>query len=269
MDYIENYYSNYDEEARLGYKWGQIEFLTTMRYINKYLEQKPNAHVLEIGAGTGRYSRTIADMGYRVEAVELVPHNITIFKEQIKPTQNINVTQGNALDLNKIADNTFDITLVLGPMYHLYNDADKQQAISEALRVTKVEGIVFVAYCISDASILEDAFKRNALWISDYLSTGKIDPVTFATTSLPEDIFELVRKDDIDRLMTNFQVERLHYVATDMISRILRESIENMNQEKFELYLRYHYAICERPDMVGMTHHSLDIFRKMGISKFV
>lgn len=263
MNYIEDYYSNFDENGRLDNRWGQIEFLTTMRYINKYLEQTPNAKVLEIGAGTGRYSRTIADMGYEVTAVELVPHNITIFKEQLTESQKIDVIQGNALNLDMLDSNTFDITLVLGPMYHMYNEADKEQVISEALRVTKSGGIVFVAYCISDASILEDGFRNDFLMITDYLNNGKIDPATFATTSLPEDLFELVRKEDIDHLMSKLSVLRLHYVATDMISRFLRESLSNMDEEKFDLYLRYHYAVCERPDMVGMTHHSLDIFKKL------
>jgi len=262
MNYIENYYSNYDEDGRLLRKYGQVEFLTTMRYIEKYLTQKPGAYILEIGAGTGRYSRTIADMGYSVEAVELVPHNIEIFNGLIKPEQNIRVSQGNALDLSMFESNIFDITLVLGPMYHLYTEADKRQAISEAMRVTKPGGVLFVAYCISDASILEDGFKRGLNWISDYIAKGKIDPNTFDTTSMPEDIFELVRKDDIDRLMANFEVERLHYVATDMLTRILRESIDDMSDETFDLYLKYHYAVCERPDMVGLTHHSLDVFRK-------
>jgi len=256
MNHIENYYNNIDEEARLGYKHGLVEFLTTMRYIEKYLQ--PGAHVLEIGAGTGRYSRAIADMGYKVEAVEFVPHNIEIFRQLTTETQDIRISQGNALDLNMFANNLFDITLMFGPMYHLYTEADKHQAISEALRVTKPGGVVLVAYCISDASILEGL---NS-WFVDYVAKGKINPVTFDTTSEPEDIFELVRKDDIDRLMAQFQVERLHYVATDMISRLLRESLTNASEEAFELYLKYHFAVCERPDMVGLTNHSLDIFRK-------
>jgi SAM-dependent methyltransferase len=233
-----------------------------MRYVEKYLHQKPNAYVLEIGAGTGRYSRTIADMGYKVESVELVPHNIEIFTKQITLAQNINVTQGNALDLYMFANNTFDITLVLGPMYHLYTEADKQQAIREALRVTKPGGVIFVAYVMSDAPILEDGFVRNLWDISEEITKGKIDPATFAMKSTPEDIFSLVRKEDIDKLMTHFNIERLHYVATNMISRFLRESLANMNEEAFDLYMKYHYAICERADMVGMTHHSLDIFCK-------
>jgi len=256
MDYIENHYTNYDEEARLERKHGMVEFLTTMRYIEKYLQ--PGAHVLEIGAGTGRYSRAIADMGYKVEAVELVPHNIEVFRKLTTETQDIRITQGNALDLNMFVDNLFDITLMFGPMYHLYTEADKHQAISEALRVTKPGGVVFVAYVISDVAILEGL---NG-WFVDYVAKGKINPATFETTSEPEDIFELVRKEDIDRLMAQFQAERLHYVAIDMISRLLRESLAVMSEEAFELYLKYHFAICERADMVGLTSHSLDIFRK-------
>jgi len=263
MGYIEDYYSNYDEDARLGEKHGRVEFLTTMRYVQRYLEAKPSAYVLEVGAGTGRYSRAIADLGFCVEAVELTPHNIEVFKRQITPTQKISVTHGNALDLHMFGDNTFDITLVLGPMYHLYTEADKQKAISEALRVTKPGGEIFVAYIISDAAILEDGFKRGCWCLADYIDKGLVDPVTFDTTSLPENIFELVRKDDIDHLMSHFPVERLHYVATDMLTRIIRENIAEMDEELFGLYLRYHYAVCERPDMVGVTNHSLDIFRKL------
>jgi len=260
MNLIENHYSNYDEEARLGYRHGQVEFITTMKYLEKYLH--PGAYVLEVGAGTGRYSCAIADLGHRVEAVELVPHNIEIFKGKITPAQDIRVSQGNALDLNVFDCDMFDITLVLGPMYHLYTALDKEQAIREALRVTKPGGIVFVAYIIGDAAILEDVFMRNRWDISEELTGGKIDPRTFEVRSAVADIFALVRKDDIDRLMASFDVEPLHYVGTDMISRILRESLASMDEEKFELYLQHHFAICERPDMVGLTSHSLDIFRK-------
>ena len=260
MSYLIDHYSNNDEDARLESRHGVVEFLTTMRYVERYLH--PGAHVLEIGAGTGRYSRAIADMGYKVEAVELVPHNIEAFKSLLKPGQDINVTQGNALDLDMFADNAFDITLVLGPLYHLYTEQDKLRAISEALRVTKPGGVVFAAYCIGDASILETGFVINGFDIIDYINKGKIDPITFATHSEPEDLFELVRREDIDDLMSNFDIERLHYVATDFMARFLREALSEMDEEMFNLYLRYHFAVCERSDMVGLTHHSLDVFRK-------
>jgi SAM-dependent methyltransferase len=260
LNSLENYYNSHDENSRLESRHGQVEFLTTMRYIERYLT--PGAKVIEIGAGTGRYSRAIADMGYPVEAVELFQRNIDIFKANLRPEQKINITQGNALDLSFFFDNTFDITLLLGPMYHLYTEEDKRKAMSETLRVTKPGGVVFAAYCISDASLVLSGFQRKAFDIADYIKRGKIDPVTFDPVSVPEDIFELVRKEDIDRLMAGFDVERLHYVATDLFTRYIKDAVDEMDEETFALYLRYHFSVCERADMVGLTHHSLDVFRK-------
>lgn len=100
--YIIDYYNSYDEDSRLSPKHGTVEFLTTMRYIEKYI--KPGSRVLEIGAGTGRYSHALARQGYMVDAVELVPHNIEVFRRHMLPTEHITITQGNALDLSAFPD---------------------------------------------------------------------------------------------------------------------------------------------------------------------
>jgi SAM-dependent methyltransferase len=261
-EHLSAHYSSYDEDGRLRAKHGQVEFLTTMRYVGRYIA--PGAMVIEIGAGTGRYSRAVADMGCAVEAVELIERNIDVFKANIKPGQKINVTQGNALDLSAFEDDSFDAALLLGPLYHLFNDGDKLRALSEALRITKPGGVVFAAYCVSDGSIIWSGFQRKIFDVAEYIKRGKIDPVTFDTFSVPEDIFELVRKDDIDRLMNGLDAERLHYVATDLFTTYMRDAVDAMSDEEFALYMRYHFAVCERADMVGITHHSLDVFRKGG-----
>lgn len=143
--YLIDHYNNYDEDSRLLKKGGSVEFLTTMHYIEKYIK---NGHkIIEIGAGTGRYSHTLARQGYTVDAVELVEHNIEIFNKNTLPNENISVIKGNALNLSEFKDNTYDITLLLGPLYHLYSDADKKQAISEAIRVTKKRRYNFCRLC--------------------------------------------------------------------------------------------------------------------------
>ena len=138
--YIIDFYNSYDEDSRLVSKHGTIEFLTTMHYVEKYI--RPGSRVLEIGAGTGRYSHSLARRGYDVDAVELVEHNIEIFRKNTLPTEKITITQGNSLDLSAFPDNQYDITLLLGPLYHLYNKTDKRQALSEAIRVTKQGGVI-------------------------------------------------------------------------------------------------------------------------------
>ncbi|MDE6412952.1 MAG: methyltransferase domain-containing protein, partial [Eubacterium sp.] len=144
MDIISKFYSKYDEENRLLAKSHLPEYLTTMRYIEKYL--KPDCKILEIGAGTGRYSISLAEKGFRIDAVELVEHNIKIMKTKVKPYHKINIYKGNACDLSFIKSNSYDIVLLLGPMYHLFEEKDKHKAISEAIRVAKNGAVVFAAY---------------------------------------------------------------------------------------------------------------------------
>ena len=98
---LDDYYNSYDEDGRLRSRYGMVEFLTTMRYIERYLQ--PGMQVLEIGAGTGRYSHDLARKGYRVDAVELVPHNIEIFRANTLPEEKVTVRQGNAMDLSFIS----------------------------------------------------------------------------------------------------------------------------------------------------------------------
>lgn len=258
--YLAGFYNNYEEDKRLLSKHGSVEFLTTMHYIKRYI--KPGDALLEIGAGTGRYSHALAQNGYSVDAIELVEHNMEIFKQHTQPGENIRIVQGNALDLSVFPDETYDITLLLGPLYHLYTVKDKRQALREAIRVTKPGGILFAAYVISDGCLLDEGFQRSNINVAEYIEKGLLDPDTFAARSEPKDLFELVRKEEVDDLMSVFPTTRLHYVATDGCALFMRESIDRMDEQTFQLFLKYHLATCEREDLLGVTSHALDIFRK-------
>lgn len=159
---INDYYNNYDEDSRLiKDKAHRIEYITTTKYIEKYL--KKGDRILEIGAGTGRYSINYASKGYKVDAVELVNKNLEILKGKITEEMDISAIQGNAMDLSMYKENTFDITLVLGPLYHLYDDTDINKALEEAIRVTKSKGKIFIAYLTDDSVILSYGVRKGNL----------------------------------------------------------------------------------------------------------
>ena len=257
---LSDFYSNYDEEGRLLSRHGCVEYRTTMRYIEKFL--RPGMRILEIGAATGRYSHTLARQGWEVDAVELVQHNIEIVLENTREGEKISIRQGDARDLSDFSDESYDLTLLLGPMYHLFTVEDQKKALSEALRVTKKGGILMAAYCGNEATLVQYCFGRGMLREEKYQKL--IDPVTFKAASDPAELFELYRREDIDALMADFATERLHYVGTDMATNYMRDVIDGMDDGLFEMYLRYHFAICERPDCVGVSHHILDIHRKNG-----
>lgn len=262
FNYLNEYYNTHDEDARLSPKRGQVEFLTTVRYIGKYL--KAGMKILEIGAGTGRYSHYFARQGYEVDAVELVPHNIEIFRGNTLPDEKITVAEGNATDLSAYADHAYDITLLLGPMYHLFTEEEKKRALSEAVRVTKPGGILFVAYCMNDATVIQYGFMRgnllNGTEIKKGLSIGK--PFVFPLP--PEEVFVLYRKEDIDAFDEALPVRRLHLVGADLFTRYIAGTVEAMDDETYTLYLNDHFAVCEHAELVGISNHTLDVLQKHG-----
>ena len=251
-----DFYNNYDEEGRLMRKSRMPEYLNTMKYIEKYLS--PDSKIIEIGAGTGRYSLALAKRGYDVTAVELVPHNIDVMKKKVKSHHNIKIYEGNACDLSMFESETYDIVLLLGPMYHLFTDEDKYKAMSEAIRVAKTGGVIYSSYCNNDTSIYKLFYKKKIL---DYLDKGLIQE-DYHTISSSDEIFELYRKSDIDNLMKKHNVTRLHFVGVDMLSYFSDDRLDLLNDREFDEYMKFLSTLCEREDCVGLSIHMLDIFRK-------
>ncbi len=258
MNYLEEYYNSYNEDGRLLSRHGQVEYLTTMKYIHKYLAGTTDPAILEVGAGTGRYSVALAKEGYRVTAVELVARNLEVLRSKLDGTEPITALQGNALDLSALPDSAYDVTMLLGPMYHLYTREDKLQAMREALRVTKPGGYILMAYCMNEATVISYGFVKNHV---RELRKSLVTP-DWHCLSEPKELFELVRTEDIAFLDAEFPVERLGLVATDGATNYLRECVDAMDDEVFGMWLDYHFSICERQDLVGASHHTLDILRK-------
>ena len=260
MNYLEEYYNNYNEEGRLLSRHGQVEYLTTMRYIRESLNGLADPEILEIGAGTGRYSVTLAKEGYDVTAVELVAHNLDILRSKLDGSERIRALQGNALDLSALDDNRYDLTMLLGPMYHLYTWEDQQRALSEAVRVTKPGGRILVAYCMNEPTVIMYVFGLNKLRETMDLKMLTED---WHCISEPKDLFQLMRTEDIAALNRALPVERIKLAATDGATNYMRDLIDKMDDETFGKWLDFHFTICERQDLIGASHHTLDMLRKL------
>jgi ubiquinone/menaquinone biosynthesis C-methylase UbiE len=255
MNEIENYYGKFCEDKRLLSRHGQVEYRTSMTYIHKYL--KENDRILDIGAGTGRYSVALSEEGYQVDAIELVKYNLGVLKAKKSKAK---AYQGSALDLSRYADNTFDVTLLFGPMYHLFDHNDKLKALSEAKRVTKQNGIILVAYVMNEYSVLIHGFRDGH--ILDAIKQGKIDD-NFQTQTNIDDLYSYVRLEQIDQLNKELNLERIQIIAADGPADYMRPILNKMDEETFETFIQYHLSTCERQDLIGASSHTLDILRKV------
>ena len=256
MTELEQYYNKFNEDKRLLSRHGQVEYITSMKYIHTCLDEYDDPRIIDIGAGTGRYSVALASEGYDVTAVELVRYNLGILK---KKGSNVKAYQGNALNLKRFDDESFDVTLLFGPMYHLFNFEDKVKALSEAKRITKTGGRILVAYCMNEYCVISYAFKEGHL--RECLEEGRLTE-DFHSVSEEKDLYDYVRIEDIDRINAAAELTRIKIISPDGPTDYIRPIINAMDQDTFDTYVRYHLATCERQDIIGAGAHTLDILRK-------
>lgn len=249
-----NYYNKFNEDKRLNTKRGQVEYIITMNYIHKFL--KEGDRIIEIGAGTGKYSVALANEGYDVTALELVKHNLRVIEEKSSKVKTI---LGNAIDLKKIEDNTYDLTLVFGPMYHLITKEEKVKALKEAKRITKKDGIIMVSYCMNDYSVITHGFIDNNIIKS--IDNKEIN-AKFHITPQNTDLYSRVIIDDINELNNIVNLKRIKIISPDGPASYIKKYLNKMDDETFNLFIKYQLANCERYDLIGAGAHTLDILRK-------
>ena len=250
---VQEVYRRHDEDSRLNKSQAaRVEFLTTVRYIEKYLT--PGAKIFDVGAGAGEYSFYFARKGYSVSALELADANIAAFRAKMTEHDPIDLVQGNALDLSRYDSNSFDVVLLFGPLYHLHEEADKLKCIEEAKRVCKSDGKIFFAFISNDMVILTMQQVH-----SDYLMAGDYNKETFRLDDFP---FVFHTPDHCRELLGKAGIQICHEVASDGASELLQDLVNGLDVASYQQYLRYHFYICEKPEFLGMSNHLLFVGEK-------
>lgn len=264
MNEIEQYYNKFNEDKRLLSRHGRVEFYVTYTYIQRHLSAvleerkcaKSDIKIMDIGAGTGAYCIPLAEEGYTVSAVEMVKHNLGILK---KKTTMVDARQGNACNMKKYADDTFDVTLLFGPMYHLFSNEDKIKALSEAKRITKPGGVIFVAYVMNEYGVITYCFKERH--IREIMENHRLTE-DFHTVSQVENLYDYVRIEDIDKLNQQCGLKRKMIISPDGAADYMRQYLNKLDEEEFQYFLDYQLSICERQDLIGAGAHTVDILIK-------
>ncbi|WP_314618846.1 class I SAM-dependent methyltransferase [Streptomyces stackebrandtii] len=166
------YSETIDESERLtGSADGVLEMLRTQELLRRYLPPAP-ARIVDIGGGPGAHARWLTKDGYEVDLIDPVPRHV-----EEATAAGFRAELGDARALGA-PDATYDVALVLGPLYHLLDRGDRIQALREAARVVRPGGFVAAAAIGRYASLFEHVATtmltvdrvRDA--VADILATG-------------------------------------------------------------------------------------------------
>jgi len=250
-------YGQYDEDERTTTsRHGQLEYCTTMAYIHRYVAGQ--SKILEVGAGTGRYSIALAGEGMDVTAVELVESNLAVLRENSKGMANLRSFQGDAADLSRFPDNSFDAALLLGPMYHLYEADEVDRAIDEAIRVTKPGGVIFFAFISVFAIMYANYFYGN--WAEGQAENFTKD---HQVRHFKEQLFTGYDIAEFEELFYEKPVERITTTGVDgLLEPIEKRPDFYLSDEDFQALAQWYLAFSEKRELLGNTNHLLYICRK-------
>ncbi len=258
MTDLEKYYNKFNEEHRLETRHGTVEFTTSMKYIHEYLpkdKENKDIKILDIGAGTGRYSVALSKEGFNVTAVELVPRNLKAIEAKHSL---VNCWPGDARNLSFLPENTFDLTLLFGPLYHLHSQKDQLLAIEQAKRVTKKGGVILMAYVMNEYSILTYCFKQKH--IKEVMEHKNVSQ-DFHTIASEDELYTYVRLSDINQLKEKSNLKRLKIFAADGPADYMRRELNAMDEEEFKYFMEYHLQTCEYPELLGASSHLVDVLQ--------
>lgn len=256
-DMLNAVYGSGGEDTRLvNSRQGQLEYLTTMHYIHQHLPK--GSRLMEVGAGTGRYSIALAKEGYPITAVELVEGNLQVLRQNAAGVENLTAYQGDATDLSRWQDNSFDGVLLLGPMYHLYTPQEQHKALDEAIRITRPGGVVMAAFLSVYAIMYNNYLNANfrAGLGENFDSEGRV-------RHFREQLFTGFDVVEFEALFQDKPIEQLHLVGTDSVLELAENAPDFcLNDEDFAAFVQFHLRTCEKRELLGGHSHLLWVGRK-------
>ncbi|MBY0115804.1 class I SAM-dependent methyltransferase [Paenibacillus sp. FSL H8-0317] len=266
-DHIIKYYSGFDEWGRLERE--PIEFIINMYYIREYLPA--NGHILDNGAGPGKYAMELAKLGYQVTLSDLTPSSVDTARQK---AEEFGLTQQfdgfhvlDATSLSGMADETYDASLMLGPLYHLQTDEERTAAVQELYRVTKRGGVVFVA--------MQSRMRMSINSLQSPQHWKPNDNMAAIHSFVEKGIFDhqdqgrftgayYFNIQDVTPFMEQHGFETIDLIGSSSLRAMLTDEQQQYWKERGEYDELMHYMIeaAKDPSILGISSHLLYIGRK-------
>jgi ubiquinone/menaquinone biosynthesis C-methylase UbiE len=264
---IAGYYSQIPEDDRLAQGPFLLEGLRTRELIQRHAPAPP-ATVLDIGGGAGAYALWLAEFGYSVHLLDPIPRHVAEAQRRNAAGSHplASCIEGDARNL-PFPNESADLVLLLGPLYHLTSAQDRAGALDEAARVLKPGGILCGAAISCFASSLDglarDLFQDPAFAAMAERDlrdgqhrniTGRPDYFTTAYFHRPELLRAEVRDAGLE-LINLFGIEGPGWILPDIAERLA-------DDRRREEELRVARLLESEPSMLASSAHLLAVARK-------
>jgi ubiquinone/menaquinone biosynthesis C-methylase UbiE len=263
---VERYYdlSSANEWARL--ERNRTEYAVTLRALKDYLPPPP-ARVLDCGGGPGRYAIELTRQGYAVTLFDLSRINLSFARTQAHAASVslAGYEHGTATDLSRFPNDSFNVVLLQGPLYHLLIDSEREAALRETYRVVKPGGVMIAAFITRYAFLRyisnekpEDLHQRAAeietFWQTGVLPTPLTSDGGFvAHLVFPADVRPLVES-------AGFNVRAL--LGVEGLSTLIDDKVNALQGEAWEAWVEMNYRAAADSSLHGASDHLLCVAEK-------
>ena len=264
---VTSYYDAVPEESRLRFGPGKLEELRTRELILRYAPDPPAA-ILDVGGAAGAYAFWLAECGYEVRLLDASPRLVDVARRRNEsaPFRLVSCDVADARSL-PVAAESADVVLLLGPLYHLVAERDRNAAISEAFRALR-RGGTLIAAAISRAASSLDGLSRELLGDPDFAriverdlldghhrnTTSRLDYFTTAYFHWPEELRREVQVAGFD-VEGVFGVEGPGWILSDFDERW-------DDAERRETLVRVARLLEAEPSVLGSSAHLIAVGRK-------
>src|SRR6059036_788766 len=265
--FIEQFY-----DLNTASEWGRLdrhrtEFAVTMRVLHDYIPTQP-VDILDVGSGPGRYAIALARHGHRVTLVDLSKKSLDYAKEQAQKAkvELAGCVRGNAVSLSGFENATFSVVLLLGPLYHLQSETERQQAVRESRRVLRPGGIILASF-ITRYAPFRWAAKNDPSWMPSHrqlLETGVFIPSMGpkgADRGFTDAYF--ASPGEVKPLMEQEGFETLDLIGCEGIVSLIEEKVNALTGREFDEWVELNRQLGRDPSVQGACEHLLYVGKKV------
>jgi ubiquinone/menaquinone biosynthesis C-methylase UbiE len=242
----------------------RVELETTLHFMQKYLPVQ--GHVLDAGGGPGRYTLELARRGYKVSLFDLTPANLAFARRQVARThltrRVVEFSEGSVVDLSRYPDASFDAVACLGgPVSHVMDAAERQQALAELRRVAKHGAPVFISVMSRLSLLTFELFYPHEIVMPHFTQirdTGDY-PGDHGFTACHFYLPEELRADCVRQGLKVVEMAGLEGIATHHDRRL---NAIAKDPETWRIWQETHLKTCTHPTAVGMSEHILAVCMK-------